>query len=500
MKPSLRISQQINPEGARAAGPLLYGWAKRSARAMPSTSRQIRALCNYMPIATAKTYQSLGGDAALDWARSQLAMIGIDDQAETANPGEIIVLGLPYGGPNAGRDDEGQYFSPMTDFIDGVIDSPPVMYTHGTQNGFDPEPIGKVKKRWYDRRGGWFKVQLDPQSPRYSQLIEAHETGNLYASSGAVPASYSASPDGHIDTWLVGELSLVDLRDGYKPVNAYAITKAEPMETLFTDYYGDAVKGDRPNLFEELKVMVMALLAKLQDVKEDVKDLEDRQEELETTPTPEPIPPVEPPAKADFGGKKRSELPKSAFIFPDTESFPVVTCEDFNDAVSSWGRYKGEHSFDEFKSRMIARAKKLNCTLPEAWQNKEKAVLETDTEKCESCDEAKRLADELRTELSQPATNRCAKCPDAIRWVRAMVKAGKMPVTEAFDHIEVFTVSDETFDAVKAEVEGRSLVPAKAQKDVYIAGGNAAPDAQLAVDESWMAKQRRVAGYTVGSK
>ena len=120
MRPSLSLARKINPEGAISAGPLIHGWARRTARSMPSTPRQLRALVNYMPIANSHVYQALGGDETFDWAKTQVAMIGQEDTPEQANPGEIIVLGLPYGGPNNGRDSEGQFFSPMTDFMDGV--------------------------------------------------------------------------------------------------------------------------------------------------------------------------------------------------------------------------------------------------------------------------------------------------------------------------------------------------------------------------------------------
>jgi hypothetical protein len=214
-------------------------------------------------LASAATWASLGGEETLAWAHK--ALDGYSEEPLTADVsrGEILVLGLPYGGPNGGRDNSGQFFSPMTDFMDGLIDEPPVFYTHGTQNGFSPEPVGSVKGRWYDRRGGWFKVQLDPGSSRYAQLLDAHSSDNLRASSGAVPASAFANEVGHIDTWLVGELSLVDLREGFRPVNAYAITKAEPglvTDDLFRDYYGDPVEVREPTLLETIRQQINDLL------------------------------------------------------------------------------------------------------------------------------------------------------------------------------------------------------------------------------------------------
>ena len=70
-----------------------------------------------------------------------------------------------------------------------------------------------------------------------------------------------------------------------------------------------------------------------------------------------------------FGGKKRSDLKDSAFLDPKRRSFPVVSCKDVKDAVSSWGRYKGSMTFDQFKVKLTGRAKRLGCagSLPKAW-------------------------------------------------------------------------------------------------------------------------------------
>src|SRR5262249_52172905 len=53
-------------------------------------------------------------------------------------------------------------------------------------------------------------------------------------------------------------------------------------------------------------------------------------------------------------------------------NFPVVTPGDVSDAASSWGRYKGKHSFAEFKSRLTALAHRKGQQfvdeLPDKWK------------------------------------------------------------------------------------------------------------------------------------
>jgi|TARA_R110002020_G_scaffold22527_3_gene76127 chromosome segregation ATPase len=70
-----------------------------------------------------------------------------------------------------------------------------------------------------------------------------------------------------------------------------------------------------------------------------------------------------------FGGKKRSQLKDSDFLDPKRRSFPVMSAQDVKDAVSSWGRYKGSMTFDEFKAKLTRRAKKIGAesALPKSW-------------------------------------------------------------------------------------------------------------------------------------
>ena len=71
-----------------------------------------------------------------------------------------------------------------------------------------------------------------------------------------------------------------------------------------------------------------------------------------------------------FNKKKRSELKDSDFLDPERRSFPVVNCKNVRAAVSTWGMYKGSMSFETFKKKLTARAKKLGCegSLPKSWE------------------------------------------------------------------------------------------------------------------------------------
>ena len=62
-------------------------------------------------------------------------------------------------------------------------------------------------------------------------------------------------------------------------------------------------------------------------------------------------------AQKYFGGKKRSELKDSDFLFPKTRSLPIATPDDVPDAVSNFGRMSGNMSYEEFKKKLVSFVK-----------------------------------------------------------------------------------------------------------------------------------------------
>ena len=84
-----------------------------------------------------------------------------------------------------------------------------------------------------------------------------------------------------------------------------------------------------------------------------------------------------------FGGKPRTTLKDSDFLDPERRSFPVMSCQDVKDAVSSWGRYKGDMTFEQFKDRLTRKAKSIGCekALPEKWKEESDAALTEDQKK-----------------------------------------------------------------------------------------------------------------------
>jgi hypothetical protein len=70
---------------------------------------------------------------------------------------------------------------------------------------------------------------------------------------------------------------------------------------------------------------------------------------------------------------QREDMPAGDFVLPDTRNFPIITPDDVSAAVSSWGRYEGESTFEEFKAKLIALTKRKGpdfvAALPQAWRD-----------------------------------------------------------------------------------------------------------------------------------
>jgi len=96
---------------------------------------------------------------------------------------------------------------------------------------------------------------------------------------------------------------------------------------------------------------------------------------------------------------EREEMPASDFVIPETRNFPIVTPGDIDAAVSSWGRYEGEITFEEFKARLIALAvakgPEFVARLPQAWKDEMDATAALDDNAIMNTEAAKRFARRL---------------------------------------------------------------------------------------------------------
>jgi len=75
-----------------------------------------------------------------------------------------------------------------------------------------------------------------------------------------------------------------------------------------------------------------------------------------------------------FGGKKRSDLKDSDFLFPEDRSFPIVVPKDVRDAVRNFGRTNKNISYDAFIKKLYNKAKNKGpefvAAIPKATKDK----------------------------------------------------------------------------------------------------------------------------------
>ena len=140
---------------------------------------------------------------------------------------ELEVLGIPYGGPEGGKDADGEYFSEKTALYLDRFTDPLVVYYHGyDDNGKPagaPELIGKVQGHEKRSDGVWFRVLLDKANDLARRVWESAKQGLARASSGSIAHLVRIAEDGEILNWPFAELSIFETETGKQPANNYAV-------------------------------------------------------------------------------------------------------------------------------------------------------------------------------------------------------------------------------------------------------------------------------------
>ena len=129
-------------------------------------------------------------------------------------------LGMPYGGPFAGKDTDGEFFSKRTDFMfDFLAGERPLLYHHGMDPEMDGTISGRVVEYKSTDAGVWTIAQLDMRSKYIEAIQKMIEEEALSFSSGAYPTLVQVDrKTGEILRWPWVELSLTPT-----PANPYAI-------------------------------------------------------------------------------------------------------------------------------------------------------------------------------------------------------------------------------------------------------------------------------------
>ncbi len=157
----------------------------------------------------------------------------------------LDVLGVPFGGPNGGKDSDGEYFSAQTKlYLDRYTPVP--LYYHGyDENGRphgEPQVLGKTVSHTVKNDGVWFRVILDKASVYAARVWEAAQKGIARASSGSIAHLVRKAADGHLLQWPAVELSIFDAVGKRQPANQYAV--AMPAAKAVYDLAGLTLPDD----------------------------------------------------------------------------------------------------------------------------------------------------------------------------------------------------------------------------------------------------------------
>lgn len=162
--------------------------------------------------------------------RSPVAMNAVKFAEGTDNI--IEGLAIPFGGPFAGKDLQGESFGPDTDLaLEWFPDEGrPVIFDHGLDGGMKTALVGRQIERAAQDAGHWVKVQLDKRNRYFEQITKMVNDGLLSFSSGSLSHLVKVE-EGSIKSWPWVELSLTPT-----PANpdaaVYAVKSSDAIEHI----------------------------------------------------------------------------------------------------------------------------------------------------------------------------------------------------------------------------------------------------------------------------
>ena len=125
-------------------------------------------------------------------------------------PDQIEGLAIPFGGPLAGKDFDGERFTPATDLCLPWFGESgrPMLYGHGLHAQTKTEVVGRQTALEQRDDGWWIKAELDKRSRYADGINKLIDQGALSFSSGAMPHLVQTTKDGTITRWPWVEISL----------------------------------------------------------------------------------------------------------------------------------------------------------------------------------------------------------------------------------------------------------------------------------------------------
>lgn len=117
-------------------------------------------------------------------------------------------IGIPFGGPIAGKDIQGESFTKSTDFCIDWFEKRPLLYDHALNGTIKTYKVGDVVAAESTDDGIFVKAELNKRGRYYNIVRKLIDQQALGFSSGAVPYLVQTDANKNITRWPWFELSL----------------------------------------------------------------------------------------------------------------------------------------------------------------------------------------------------------------------------------------------------------------------------------------------------
>lgn len=160
-------------------------------------------------------------------------------KAEQLSSSKWRVLAIPYGGPFAGKDFDGEFFSQRTDIKPDWFDRRPLVWHHNLDRTMKADPVmGTADDLEQTDEGWWTTVWLDRSHRYWSQVNDLLTQGKVYGSSGSLPNFVRTDKaTGEILVWPYIEQTLTPT-----PSNIYSVV----VPSKAVDHFAEAQIGLSP--------------------------------------------------------------------------------------------------------------------------------------------------------------------------------------------------------------------------------------------------------------
>ena len=144
--------------------------------------------------------------------------------------GIIEGVAAPFGGPLNGKDLQGEFFTPRTNFCEDWYPTRPIIYHHGMDKDLKTTVVGHDTATKTVDAGRWIQAQLDKSNQYWNQIKQLIKEGRLFFSTSAVPHLVEKAVDGELTVWPWVETSLT-----VSPANPMAVINSlKAIENLRT--------------------------------------------------------------------------------------------------------------------------------------------------------------------------------------------------------------------------------------------------------------------------